>query len=133
MGKSSIKQLLNFNNLFTNRCAKGQDGYLNGPGIICSIYLFLVVIGIILNIGWNIYSLIEDDSVTKVKLLLYTVIMFVWGVFVYYFMYSACYMCSGFRGFMVVLVLGLILNYIISKLFKDVIRSQMNMMMEETR
>ena len=127
MAKSSSKRLLNFDYLFTNRCSVGEKGFLRGPGFLCGFYLFLIVIGIIAGTGLNLYSLFENNDISKVKLILYTVLSLAWSVFVFYFMYSACYMCSGFRGFIIVAVFGLLVNFVVMHLFKDVILSQMEM------
>ena len=125
MSKSSSNRLFNFDNLFTNRCSKGESGFLRGPGILCSIYLFLILFGIIAGVGWNLYNLIKNKNISKVKLILLTLFSLVWSIFVFYFMYSACYMCSGFRGFIIIMVLGLVMNFIMMKLFKDVILSEL--------
>ena len=118
MAKSSSNRLFNFDNLFTNRCSKGEFGLLRGPGFLCGFYLFLIVFGIIAGLGWNLYMLFENENISKIKLIILTLIYLVWNIFVFYFMYSACYMCSGFRGFIMWILLGFVLNFILMKLRK---------------
>ena len=125
MAKKSKSPLLNFNSWFRDRCALGVgDSILRGPGILCSIYLFLVVLGIVLSTILNLYTLFSKNDISKPKLIVYTGLTLTWSVFLFYYMYSACYMCSGFRGFVVALVLGFVVNVIMMELFKEIINEQ---------
>ncbi len=115
---------------FKDRCSMGVNGSpLRGPGIICSIYLILVVIGIISSTGISIYQLFKDENTSNTKLILYTALSLGWSIIALYFMYTACYICNGIRGFILLFVLGIIVNLIMLLFFKETI-SQMIFMFE---
>ena len=108
---------------FKDRCSVGVNGSpLRGPGFICSIYLILLVIGIISSTLMSIYKLFEDNSISKLQLTIYSILSIGWSLITLNFMYTACYICNGLRGFFLLLVISIIVNIIMLMLFKDIVK-----------
>ena len=125
MSKRSSKKLsiLDANYWFKDRCSIGVNGSpLRGPGLICSIYLILVVIGIVSGTAFNIYKLYKDETSSRLQLLLYSILTLGWSLIVLKFMYSACYICNGIRGFLLVLVFGMVFNSVMLLFFRNIVR-----------
>ena len=113
---------------FKDRCSMGVNGSpLRGPGIICSIYLILVVIGIISSTGISIYQLFKNKNTSKLKLMLFTALSLGWSIIALHFMYTACYICNGIRGFILLFVLGMIVNFIMLLFFKETVNEMIFM------
>ena len=113
---------------FKDRCSMGVNGSpLRGPGIICSIYLILVVIGIISSTGISIYQLFKNKNTSKLKLMLFTALSLGWSIIALYFMYTACYICNGIRGFALLFVLGIVVNLIMLLFFKETVNEMIFM------
>ena len=127
-----LPKYLDFKNLFNDRCATNKNNIaLRGPGIFCGIYLVLVVIGLISSTLLNLYSLYKYKTIPKIQLLIYTIIILLWNIFVISFMYSACYQCSGLIGFIIVIFMSLVAHFIVMKLFKSVIIGQYTSMVND--
>lgn len=124
MAKSSKSfSVIDARHWFKDRCSVGVNGSpLRGPGFICSVYLILLVIGIISSTLMSIYKLFEDNSISKLQLTIYSILSIGWSLIALNFMYSACYMCSGFRGFFLLLVLSIVVNIIMLVLFKNIVK-----------
>ena len=106
-----------------DRCSVGVNGSpLRGPGFICSVYLILLIIGILLVSGTSIYMLFEDDRVSKLQLTIYSILTIVWSLVGLNFMYTACYICNGLRGFFLLFVVSFIVNIIMLILFKNIVK-----------
>ena len=130
MPKSSSKQfsIIDARHWFKDRCAMGvNDNPLRGPGIICSLYLLLVVIGIISSTGMSIYQLFKNKNTSKLKLTLFTALSLGWNIIALKFMYTACYICNGIRGFILLFVLGMIVNFIMLLFFKETVNEMIFM------
>ena len=130
MPKSSSKQfsIIDARHWFEDRCAMGvNDNPLRGPGIICSLYLLLVVIGIISSTGMSIYQLFKNKNTSKLKLTLFTALSLGWSIIALNFMYTACYICNGIRGFILLFVLGMIVNFIMLLFFKETVNEMIFM------
>ena len=113
---------------FKDRCSMGVNGSpLRGPGIICSIYLILVVIGIISSTGISIYQLFKNKNTSKLKLMLFTALSLGWSIIALYFMYTACYICNGIRGFALLFVIGIVVNLIMLLFFKETVNEMIFM------
>tara|TARA_B100001093_G_C26730887_1_gene972211 strand:- start:132 stop:539 length:408 start_codon:yes stop_codon:yes gene_type:complete len=124
MAKSSKSfSVIDARHWFKDRCSVGVNGSpLRGPGFICSVYLILLVIGIISTSLMSIYKLFEDNSISKLQLTIYSILTIGWSLVGLNFMYTACYICNGLRGFFLLLVLSIVVNIIMLMLFKNVVK-----------
>ena len=124
MAKSSSKKLsmMDANYWFKDRCSVGVNGSpLRGPGLICSVYLFLFALGIVLSTGLSIYKLVKNDTYSRLQLTLYTLLSVGWNLIALRFMYSACYICNGIRGFMLLFILGIVVNSVMLLFFGKIV------------
>jgi len=129
MAKSSKSfSVIDARHWFKDRCSVGVKGSpLRGPGFICSIYLILLVIGIISSTLMSIYKLFEDNSISKLQLTIYSILSIGWSLIALNFMYTACYICNGLRGFFLLLVLSIVVNIIMLVLFKNIVKKMIFM------
>ena len=133
MPKSSKSfSIIDARHWFKDRCSMGVNGSpLRGPGIICTIYLVLVVIGIISSIGITLYQLFMNENMSKdtskLKIILFTTLSLGWSIIALHFMYTACYICNGIRGFVTLFVIGIIINFIMLTFFKETVNQMIFM------
>jgi len=129
MAKSSKSfSVIDARHWFKDRCSVGVKGSpLRGPGFICSVYLILLVIGIISSTLMSIYKLFEDNSISKLQLTIYSILSIGWSLIALNFMYTACYICNGLRGFFLLLVLSIVVNIIMLVLFKNIVKKMIFM------
>lgn len=116
-----------FNKLFKDRCGIGINGSPSrGPGLFCSIFLIFAVISQLLQILLNLYLIIEHGKeLPKLTLILHTVISICITIFTIYFMYSACYMCSGIYGYIILSIILNILTFILNyTIYKNLIKDE---------
>lgn len=124
MSKSSKKlSIFDAKYWLSDGCAIGVNGKpLRGPGIVCGLYLFFVGIGIISAILMNLYLLIENDDVSKLQLTIYGVLSVGWSMIYFYFMYTACKICKGLEAFVLLAIVGSIVNFILMTVFQSTIK-----------
>lgn len=88
------------NKVFDTKCLYDSSGKIvNGPGIICSFYIIIMIIGLIGNIY---YSMEIKDKKTRIKNIIADLIHTTLSVL---FMYHMCYICRGFVGFMILILI----------------------------
>ena len=97
--------------IFDDKCLYNKNGSIQrGPGIICGLYIFLLItgciVGIIMTQSYTKYGL------TRESIIIQNVLAFVILLFSVYFIYHMCYICRGFMGF-IVLFLFTIITFII--------------------
>tara|TARA_B100000287_G_C20479564_1_gene720602 strand:- start:242 stop:658 length:417 start_codon:yes stop_codon:yes gene_type:complete len=120
MTKSSSKKLsiLDAKYWFKDRCSMGVNGSpLRGPGLICSLYLISCIFGLFFTWSLSIYKIYKNETSSRLQLTLYTLITGGWSLIALRFMYSACYICNGIRGFILVFTIGLVINSVLLLLF----------------
>ena len=99
--------------LFNNNCSMNQ----NSIGIVCGIYIIYLLAGLIFNLI-NFISL-DSEILTKIGRTPY-LIEIIFNIFEIIFIYNACYMCNGFAGFVLMVVITLLLNrFVINKFVPD--------------
>ena len=116
-----------FNKLFKDRCYIGVNGKPNrGPGLFCSIFLILAVIIQLIQVLVNFYLIIEHGKeLPKLTLILQTIINVCITIFTIYYMYSACYMCSGIYGYIILAIILNILTFILNHtIYKTLIKDE---------
>lgn len=116
-----------FNKLFKDRCSIGVNKKPNrGPGLFCSTFLILAVITQLLQVLLNFYLIIEHGKeLPKLTLMIQTIINICVTIFTIYFMYSACYMCSGIYGYIILSIILNILMFILNHtIYKTLIKDE---------
>ena len=105
---------------FKDRCPMGVNGKaLRGPGIICSIYLLLNILNILISLAVVAYIFKKNSNISKLNLGIFTLVVLSWSVLSLYFMYTACYICNGIRGLIFLFILGIFFNMILFIIFKS--------------
>ena len=98
MAIQSIVNVLNM--VFDTKCLYDASGkMINGPGIICGFYIIIMIIGLIIN---TYYSKKIKDKKTRIKNIISDVIHTTLSVL---FMYHMCYICRGFVGFIILILI----------------------------
>ena len=97
--------------IFDDKCLYRKSGSVErGPGIICSIYIILLIIG-------TIVSVIMSQSYTKYgvsrqSIIIQNIIDIVILLFGVYFIYHMCYICRGFVVFIILICLNALIFFI---------------------
>ena len=104
--------------IFDDNCLYSKSGSTQrGPGIICSIYMILLIVG-------TIVSVIMSQSYTKYgvsrqSIIIQNIIDIVILLFGVYFIYHMCYICRGFVGFIILICLMALVNFIRWHMFSN--------------
>lgn len=130
MKKTSVKMQKKVDSwvdeLFDDECFKNSSGkVVRGPGIICSIWIILIIIGAITNIlaTWNL----SKYNVSNGEILIQNFIDIILSMFQIYFTIRMCYICRPITGFFVLLVFNIIISAIRLKLFTSYRKGIMKM------
>tara|TARA_B100000902_G_C26821976_1_gene674424 strand:- start:147 stop:593 length:447 start_codon:yes stop_codon:yes gene_type:complete len=112
-------------------------------GFLCGLYVFIIITYILSIITGMIVLFRENncdelDTTKKMKVVLFSVIIILWQLFVIIFMINACNMCNGFYAFIVLFIIGVIGHFIANLLFgnvykdmTDCTKKQLRQMMEQ--
>ena len=91
------------NSVFDTKCLyKGSGEMKNGPGFICGFYIILIISGLIYNIA------VPQENIDKKKRIKHIIIDVIHTLFSVLFMYHMCYICRGFVGFLILLLINII-------------------------
>lgn len=104
--------------IFDDKCLYRKSGSVErGPGVICGLYIFLLVTGCIINIIMS-QSFIKY-GVSRQSIIIQNIIDIVILLFSIYFMYHMCYICRGFVGFVLLMIIMSLLSLIRYTIFKN--------------
>jgi hypothetical protein len=105
-----IKDMID--NTFEDKCYYDSNGNrVRGPGIICGTWIFLLIIGTMLNIIWS-WGLVDNVKVKWSDIVLQNIIDIVITGIIVSIAYNMCYICRGFIGFLVVWLVLTVFNAI---------------------
>jgi len=91
------------NSVFDTKCLyKGSGEMKRGPGFICGFYIILIISGLIYNIA------VPQENIDKKKRIKHIIIDVIHTLFSVLFMYHMCYICRGFVGFLILLLINII-------------------------
>ena len=105
--------------IFDDKCLYAKSGSVQrGPGIICGLYILLIVTSFIYNI------VITQEYLTKYglsrgQILVQNGIDLLLAIFNIVFIYHMCYICRGFVGFLVLLLINMSIGFIRLAVFKN--------------
>lgn len=105
-----------FKKIFKDNCDDSNVVF----NTICSIFIFLIVLGLIYNTIMSIYLYNTCDNYKNNRLsqLLFTIVSILYNCFTVYFMYRACQTCNGLWGFVYLIGIGMVFSIISMILFR---------------
>jgi hypothetical protein len=110
-GGSNLRQML------TGRysCKAYADGTRESPSVFCWIWLFVMLIGFgtgVIVDAQKISNPTDEDKKNKGKLYVTITLSTLVGLLSLYIFYKSCAFCVAWRGFFVVLAIGVLWNFI---------------------
>ena len=105
--------------IFDDKCLFSKSGtQQRGPGFLCGLYIILIIVGLVFNI------VLTDNNMTKYclsrgQVVLQNIIDVAVALFSIVFIYHMCYICRGFLGFVILIVINMCISMIRMMLFKD--------------
>jgi len=115
---------------FDDKCLYAKSGSVQrGPGIICGLYILLIVTGLIYNIVIS-QQYLTKYGLTREQVLLQNGIDILLTIFSIVFIYHMCYICRGFVGFLVLLLINMSLGLIRAAIFSNYTKASLKMGMD---
>ena len=115
---------------FDDKCLYAKSGSVQrGPGIICGLYILLIVTGLIYNIVIS-QQYLTKYGLTREQVLLQNGIDILLSIFSIVFIYHMCYICRGFVGFLVLLLINMSLGLIRAAIFSNYTKASLKMGMD---
>jgi len=100
MAIQPIVKLLN--SVFDTKCLYKKTGEIKrGPGFLCGFYIIIMICSLIFNIAFPEKNI---DKKTRIKSFISDLIHTIFSVL---FMYHMCYICRGFVGFLILLLINI--------------------------
>lgn len=116
--------------VFDDKCLYAKSGSVQrGPGIICGLYILLIVTGLIYNIVIS-QQYLTKYGLTREQVLLQNGIDILLTIFSIVFIYHMCYICRGFVGFLVLLLINMSLGLIRAAIFSNYTKASLKMGMD---
>jgi len=110
---------------FVDKCASGSD---RGLGIICGVYVFILIVSLIIMSISSIYNFnkFKNNGVSSLSYVIYFGITLLWQLFGIIFMINACKMCNGLYGFFFIFIVGILISVITMVAFKNITKLVIN-------
>ena len=116
--------------VFDDKCLYAKSGSVQrGPGIICGLYILLIITGLIYNIVIS-QQYLTKYGLTREQVLLQNGIDILLAIFSIVFIYHMCYICRGFVGFLVLLLINMSLGLIRAAIFSNYTKASIKMGMD---
>jgi len=116
--------------VFDDKCLYAKSGSVQrGPGIICGLYILLIVTGLIYNIVIS-QQYLTKYGLTREQVFLQNGIDILLSIFSIVFIYHMCYICRGFVGFLVLLLINMSLGLIRAAIFSNYTKASLKMGMD---
>ena len=115
---------------FDDKCLYAKSGSVQrGPGLICGLYILLIITGLIYNIVIS-QQYLTKYGLTREQVLLQNGIDILLAIFSIVFIYHMCYICRGFVGFLVLLLINISLGLIRAAIFSNYTKASIKMGMD---
>ena len=115
---------------FDDKCLYAKSGSVQrGPGLICGLYILLIITGLIYNIVIS-QQYLTKYGLTREQVLLQNGIDILLAIFSIVFIYHMCYICRGFVGFLVLLLINMSLGLIRAAIFSNYTKASIKMGMD---
>ena len=90
------------NSVFDTKCLYKKTGEIKrGPGIICGFYIFTIICSLFYNIA------VPEKNIDKKERIKNIISDLLHTIFSVLFMYHMCYICRGFVGFLLLLLINI--------------------------
>ena len=103
---------------FDDKCLYAKSGSVQrGPGFLCGFYILLIIAG-------SIYNIVITQNLTKYgisreQIIVQNGIDLLLAIFSIVFIYHMCYICRGFVGFLVLLLINMSIGLIRMTVFSS--------------
>ena len=105
--------------IFDDKCLFSKGGtQQRGPGFICSLYIVLIIVGLIFSIVMTQKNRV-NFNLTNGQVITQYIIDIILAIFSIVFIYHMCYICRGFLGFVILIVINLCISMIRMMIFTD--------------
>ena len=113
--------------IFDDKCLYAKSGSVQrGPGVICGLYILLIITGLIYNIVTT-QEYLTKYGLTRGQILIQNGIDLLLAIFSIVFIYHMCYICRGFVGFLVLLLINMSFGLIRLAIFKNYAKASFKM------
>ncbi len=113
--------------MFDDKCLYAKSGSVQrGPGVICGLYILLIITGLIYNIVTT-QEYLTKYGLTRGQILVQNGIDILLAIFSIVFIYHMCYICRGFVGFLVLLLINMSIGLIRAAVFSSYTKASFNM------
>lgn len=103
---------------FDDKCLYAKSGSVQrGPGLICGLYILLIITALIFNIVTT--QNLTKYGISREQILVQNGIDLLITIFSIVFIYHMCYICRGFVGFLVLLLINMSIGFIRFAVFKN--------------
>ena len=103
--------------IFDDKCLFSKSGtQQRGPGVLCGLYIVLIIVSLVYNIVMTEKNM---GSYGRGQVILQNIIDVAVALFSIVFIYHMCYICRGFLGFVILIVINMCISMIRMMLFKD--------------
>ena len=104
---------------FDDKCLYAKSGSVQrGPGFLCGFYIFLIFTSLIFNIVMS-QEYLTKYGLTRSQIILQNMIDIVISLLSIAFIYHMCYICRGFLGFVLLIILNISIQFIRRIIFKS--------------
>ena len=105
--------------IFDDKCLYAKSGSVQrGPGVICGLYILLIITSLIYNLVMT-QEYLTKYGLSRGQLLVQNGIDLLLSIFNIVFIYHMCYICRGFVGFLVLLLINMSIGLIRLSIFSS--------------
>ena len=103
---------------FRDKCSYTRSGKVKrGPGFLCSVYILLILIFLVVNIILT-EKYMKQLGFSRKYIVFQNIIDIAVAMFSMVFMYHMCYRCNGFIGFILLIFINMFISFVRSILFQ---------------
>jgi len=104
---------------FDDKCLYAKSGSVHrGPGFLCGFYIVIIFIGLISNIVMS-QKYLTKYGISRNQVILQNIIDIIICLLSIIFIYHMCYICRGFLGFVLLIIINIIINLIRFSIFTN--------------
>ena len=104
---------------FDDKCLFSKSGSAErGPGFLCGLYIVLIFTSLLYNIVMS-QEYLTKYGLSRSQVIVQNIIDVCISIFSIIFIYHMCYICRGFLGFVLFLILNISIGLIRSSIFKS--------------
>jgi len=116
---------------FDDKCLYAKSGSVQrGPGFLCGFYIFSIITSLIYNIVIS-QEYLTKYGLTRGQVVLQNMIDIAVSLLSITFIYHMCYICRGFLGFVLLIILNISIQFIRRIIFKSYNTARIKMYMDK--